>query len=152
MTTTTETLTAEQTRTAYIAGLRQLAEVLETSPEVPLPYEGTLSPMSFHFLNGEDARAEMAAAARALPTVWSKNVWSAGTTNYFDLNGSLHGLTIHLSAYRDAVCERIVTGTREVTTDEPDPAALAAVPTVTVTRTVEDVQWVCAPILAGGAR
>jgi hypothetical protein len=48
---------------------------------------------------------------------------------------------------RNEVCEKVVTGTREVTKEVPDPEALAAVPKVTVTETVEDVEWRCHPIL-----
>lgn len=55
---------------------------------------------------------------------------------------------LHVYVGRDEVCERIVTGTREVTEEVPDPEALAAVPKVTVTKTVEDVEWRCHPILA----
>lgn len=51
---------------------------------------------------------------------------------------------------RVEVCDRVVTGVREVVEEVPDPEALAAVPTVSVTKTVEDVSWVCRPILAGG--
>jgi hypothetical protein len=45
-----------------------------------------------------------------------------------------------------------VVGTREVTEEVPDPEALAAVPKVTVTRTVEDVRWECRPLLAEAQR
>jgi hypothetical protein len=41
-----------------------------------------------------------------------------------------------------------VTGTREVTEQVPDPEALAAVPTTTVTRTEDVTEWVCRPLLA----
>jgi hypothetical protein len=60
----------------------------------------------------------------------------------------VHGLKVKVTTYRDAVCERVVTGTREVTREVRDPDALAAVPTTTVTETVEDVEWVCAPLTA----
>lgn len=61
----------------------------------------------------------------------------------------LHFGPVYLSVYapRGEVCERVVVGTREVTEEVPDPDALAAVPRVTVTKTVEDVQWVCKPLL-----
>jgi hypothetical protein len=41
-----------------------------------------------------------------------------------------------------------VTGTYEVTEEVPDPDA--DVPMVTVTRTVENVEWDCHPVLAAG--
>jgi heme-binding NEAT domain protein len=52
-----------------------------------------------------------------------------------------------VSVDREEICERIVTGTREVTVEVPDPEQLAAVPTVSVTKTVEDVEWICRPLL-----
>lgn len=56
--------------------------------------------------------------------------------------------SLHVYVARDKVCERIVTGTREVTEEVPDPEALKAVPKVAVTKTVEDVEWRCMPLLA----
>ncbi len=55
---------------------------------------------------------------------------------------------MNLSAFRDDVCERIVTGTHQVTETGKDPEALAAVPEIEVTKTVEDVEWRCGSILA----
>lgn len=134
----------EQKRADYIAGLRLLADALERSPEVPLPYEGASTDMTFHFLSGDDPKAAMAACARPLPTSFTKNA----DGKYFDLHGKLAGLRVNLTAFREEVCERIVTGTRQVEVEEPDPEALAAVPKVTKTVTVEDVEWRCHPILA----
>ncbi|HET6291734.1 MAG TPA: hypothetical protein VFG33_00115, partial [Kribbella sp.] len=55
-------------------------------------------------------------------------------------------IEVHVGAYRDQVCERVVTGTREVTKTVPDPSVV--VPDVEVTETVEDVEWICGPLLA----
>jgi hypothetical protein len=128
--TTTDSTT--DPRAAYTAGLRQLADILDAHPEVPLPYEGRVSPISFafHGYEVEDHAGELAAAARILIT------------------GSLQGLRIECWAMREQVCERVVTGIREVTREVPDPEALAAVPTKVVTETVEDVRWECRPLLA----
>lgn len=49
---------------------------------------------------------------------------------------------------RNEVCERVVVGTREVTEEAPDPAAVAALPTTTVTRVEEIVEWRCGSLLA----
>jgi hypothetical protein len=135
-------------RNAYISGLRKLADALETHPEVPLPYEGETTELTLFFFAGDDPKAEMAAAARALPTSFRKEA----DGKYFDLKGHLDGVQIRLCAMREQVCERVVTGTREEVVEEPDPdalaEALAAVPTVTKTVTVEDVEWRCSPVLA----
>jgi len=138
-------------RAAHIAGLRALADKLETCPEVPLPFDGRTEPVTFHFLADGDPGAAMAAAARALGGRWKKSTrdyGDAGGGAYLDLTGALHGLKIKLTAYRDAVCQRIVTGTREVTERAQDPGLLAAVPFTDVTKTVDTVSWVCSPIMA----
>lgn len=133
-------------RQRYIDGLLMLADVLKNHPEVPLPVG---SPITISFLSGGDARDRMAAAARAFPIKWEKNFWdSQSGTSYFDLEGKLAGLQVEMRAYRDAVCERVVTGTREVTEKVKDPDRLAEVPEIEVTRTVEDVTWECGSLLA----
>jgi hypothetical protein len=133
-------------RAGYIAGLRLLADALEQHPDADLPADGTSLPLSITFW-GEDARERMAAAARAIPCTWTKQVRDSEYRSYFDLSGNLAGLKISLTAYRDAVCERVVTGTHEETKTVPDPEALAAVPQVTVTNVVEHVTWECHSIL-----
>ena len=145
-------MTTEDPRAAYVQGLLMLASLLEEHEELPLPYEGSASDMTFHFLGGGDPRAAMAAAARALPVTWRKDALDGDGASYFELRASLAGLRIKLTAYRDAVCTRVVTGTREVTEEVPDPDMLAAVPRVEITRTVEDVSWDCEPLMTAGGR
>ena len=138
-------------RAAHIKGLRALADKLEAHPEVPLPFDGRLNAVAFHFLAGDDPAAALAAAARALGGRWKKTTRDYGEMGggaYLDLTGTLHGLKIMLTAARDAVCERVVTGSREVTERVPDPALLAAVPVIEVTKTVDTVSWVCSPVMA----
>lgn len=134
-------------RAAYISGLRKLAALLEANPDLPRPYDGSnsMSPISFYVLSHQgDERSTIAALARAFPGETKKSY----ETDYFRLDGMIDGLHVSAVAYRDAVCERRVVGTREVTEEVLDPAALAAVPRTTVTKTVEDIEWVCAPLLA----
>lgn len=137
-------------RARYAAGLRVLAGILENHPEVPLPFHGSVSPLTFHFLAGNGDRERMAAAARALPCKWAKGTRDYGELGgaYFDLSGDLAGLKVQLTAAREDVCERIVTGTRPVTELVKDPVLLDAVPLTEVTRQVEDVTWRCRPVLA----
>lgn len=139
-------------RSAYTAGLRQLADILDAHPEVPLPYEGAAIPISFYFLSGDDPKTTLAAAARAMPCRLDKEAISAGGADYFDLNGKLAGLRIKMTAFRKDVCERVVVATREEIVEEPDPEAVAALPKVTRTVKVEDVRWECTPLLNGDAR
>ena len=132
-------------RDAYIAGMRQLMDILEANPGLPLPFEGRSSAMTFHFLNAEDPRAAMAAAARTLPCKWDKRVWSGSEDrNYFDLSGQIAGARVKLSAFRDAVCTRVVTGTEEREIEETvTPAVIRK-----VVKPVEVVEWQCGSLLA----
>lgn len=135
-------------RAKQIAGIRELADWLESHPEIPIPY--ALSGHSeygytlVHARHGEAQAAVIAAVARALPGKVTKDVYDHD--RMFDITGRLPGgIYVKAIADRDEVCERVVTGTREVTEEVPDPTA----PKLTVTRTVEDVEWVCGSILAG---
>ena len=100
-----------------------------------------------HFLRGTEERECLAATARALPCAWRKDVRGGEYAEYFDLYGEIGGLKIKLTAYRDTVCKRVVTGTREVTEVVKDPAKLAEVPEVEVTRTEEVIEWDCGTLL-----
>jgi hypothetical protein len=133
-------------RQGYIDGLRALATVLATCPEVPLPYDGDLSPMSFYFLGHNDRhRREMAAAARAIPCAWAKVAEEGDNPNAsMSLHGQLAGLRITLTAYRDVVCTRRVTGTEDREVEEEVTPAV----TRKVTKPVEIVEWDCGSLLA----
>lgn len=140
--------TGTDTRASYIEGLRALADVLEKHDEVPLPFDGHGNEITLHFLGGDNPRAAMAAAARAFPIQWTKKpVEHSDGTAYFYLKGTLHGVKLELVAFRDAVCERVVTGTEDREVEEViEPAK-----TRTVVKPVEVVEWVCHSILAPAA-
>lgn len=151
MTTAPETTT--DPRAEYIAGLRQLSDILEANPELALPLDGKLEgiPIAVYLTNdSEDPRADMAAWTRALPGTKSKTP-SGAEGEYFTIRtrlGGPNGLHFKVLANRGDVCERIVIGTREVTEEKPDPALLAELPLVTETRTEEIVEWRCSSILS----
>jgi hypothetical protein len=140
---------SERTRAEQIAGIYQLALWLEQNPDVPIPWDLTGNPgtdINIHASHGENERAVVAAVARALPGKVDKSVWGPDG-HYFGLKGKAPGgVGINVIAQRDEVCKRVVTGTREVKKTIPDP--MVTVPTIEVTETVEDVEWVCEPILA----
>jgi len=133
-------------RSEYIAGLRQLADLLEQhEDELPLPVNGRLSPIGFQFLLGDDPKGALAAAVRAIPVRLDKHAPDTSYHDtYYDLEGWLHGLRISLTAYRDAVCERVVVSADTVVI--PAKPAQPAEPERTVI--VEQVEWVCHPVLA----
>lgn len=129
------------TRARYIEGLRDVADLLESRPDLPLPLPETFSV----FCEDKETAAEW---VRAFPGPKDKSVNGDETHMIFgrqhDVFGP-HGFNVWIA--RGQVCERVVTGTREITETVPAPDA----PMVEVTRTVEDVEWVCAPLLAEAA-
>lgn len=142
-------MTNTDKRADYIKGLRALADLLETHDELPLPSTGHRDAFDWWLpWDVEDAKATMATIARLLPGEKKKTVGELGGSAWFTLAAQLHGLRIDVNASRENVCTRVVTGTREITEEIPDPDALAAVPTTTVTRTEEIIDWIYEPILA----
>lgn len=140
-------------RAAYTQGLREIADWLDAHPEVELPYlnsssTGSLVPTLTIMLGSwnDDQREQMATIGRAMGT-FDKHARPNG--DRFTIYRRFAGIVLAATADRDEVCERVVVATREVTEEVPDPEALAAVPLVSVTKTVEDVEWVCRPLLAG---
>ena len=130
-------------RTEYVAGLRALADLLERHPELQLP----ANEVHWHFLSGPNPKADLAQFARLIGGEIAKGTYGDDSSkygSYFELRGQLEGLNVSASAYRDSVCTRVVKGVREVTKTVPAPG----VPMVEVTETVEDVEWVCAPLLS----
>jgi len=55
-------------------------------------------------------------------------------------------LNSHLLTEVEQVCERVVTGTEVITREVPDPKVRVSM--VTVTETVETVEWICSPLLS----
>ena len=130
-------------RAAYTAGLRALADLLDAHPDLPLPVYGDLIPMTLGFYT-PDARERIAAAVRLFPGTKMKRA----DDDYFRIDVALHGLSVQLTALRHDVCERVVVGTTEVVVEEPDPDAVAALPKVMRTEVVEQVEWICSPLLS----
>lgn len=132
-------------RVEWLDSLRQIADWLAEHPEVPQPYHLIGSEL-YIYLHGGDSRTKLAAIARAFGNA-DKRV----DGSRFGVARRFGAITLIASAAREEVCERVVIGTREVTEDKPDPAAVAALPKVPVTTVVEDVRWVCPPSLLAAA-
>jgi len=133
----------DKKRVETIKGLRDFADFLEANPDASVPFSGLLA-MDF-----PQSKAEMATTAKGLGGHWEKTDRVDGQ---FQLKRNFGPwCEYRLSISREAVCERIVKGTREITLTEADPAALAeavaALPQIKRTETVEDVEWVCPPSL-----
>lgn len=121
-----------------------MASLLEQRPELMTPH-GDLTVVP---LGEQQSREQLAAWSRALPGRKDKQI----TEQFANLVGSLHGLKVKVIAYRDEVCEKVVTGVETVTRKVKDPEALKAVPEVEVTEEVEQVKWICRPMLADDER
>lgn len=138
----------ESERAAYTRGLREIADWYDAHPEVPMPYHtsvqtGKLEATFDIYLNGADQRARLSTIARAMG-----QFDKVPDGDLFRVVRRFGGIAVTAQAQRDEVCERIVVGTHEVTELVPDPEAVAALPTVAVTKVVEDVRWECRSILA----
>ena len=136
-------------RDTYTAGLRALADLLDNNPDVRLPdrmsRDFSWGVHGTHVPEGKAVPAALAALARTIiPGVRTKRADDA----YYRVTGKLLGLNLEVWGIRDQVCNKVVTGTETVTREIPDPDALAAVPTTTVTETIDTVEWICAPLLA----
>lgn len=112
-------------RAEYVKGLRALADILDAHPELPLPYDGNSTALDWIEVAADDGAGQ------------------------FYLTFQLHGLALRVITTRAQMCERVVTGRREVEIEELDPVALAALPKIKRTEVVEDVEWQCRPVLAG---
>lgn len=141
---------ATDTRAAYIAGLRRIADALEADPDVAMPFSGNAGGTPFYVFihEGSGSREQVAAWARLLDSGARKVYDDESNAFGFELHGQVAGVQVKVCAARDLVCTRRVVGTREVVEQVADPEALAAVPTVTVTRTEDVVEWDCSPLLA----
>jgi hypothetical protein len=124
--------TDPEARAAYAAGLRHLADVIESDPDCPYP-QGPLS----LFLH-QDNQAEIAARLRRSlgGGKWQKTEHGG----YLTLDGMCAGLPIDLWLDRAEVCERVVVGTETVVIP-----AVEAQPEREVERPV--IEWRCAPVL-----
>jgi hypothetical protein len=122
-------------------GLRRLADLLDANPD--------LSGCTYGFgglvVMPRD-RAGVAAWARAAMRSTGKAVKYQGGS-YAGVDITFGPVELHVRIEREEICERVVTGTREVTEEVPDPEALAALPLVEVTRTEEIVEWRCGSLL-----
>lgn len=136
-------LTDPEARSAYAAGLRHLADVIESDPDCPYPQ----GPINL-FIHSGDSQAEIAARLRRAlgGGKWEKKEAVGG--GYLTLDGMCVGVPIDLWLDRDAVCERVVVGTEEVTEVIPAVTEADLRPEQTITRTVEHVEWRCSPLLA----
>ena len=112
-------------RTAFVRGLRQMADFLEAHDDLPIPhYEQYLNVWVYK-------KEEMAELVKG------KGKWEKKAENTYMLFRKQFGpFCYDISIQRDKVCERVVVGTEVVPARPYQPE-----------RIVDKVEWKCAPIL-----
>jgi hypothetical protein len=132
----------------YTWGWAKLAQFLADNPDIAERATAYTERVLVYLAPGDDTVSRLADYARR-----GVRAGARVEKTYDDKYGNvlLRFGPVHLQVYslRDEVCERIVVGTREVVEEVQDPEALAAVPTITQTRTEDIVEWQCRPLLAG---
>ena len=133
-----------------VRGLRDLAVFIENNPDLADGFHNNLvtSGIKAHLDPfSDDKAAQLGRFAQAAARHGAK-VTKDIDDQWHNVILQLDGVKVEVLAYRNELCERIVTGTETVTKKVPDPEALAAIPTVEVTEEVETYKWVCKPLLA----
>lgn len=130
------------------ADLEKFAAFIRANPAAA----GFRPPTFVRYLLDDDTVTERMASLIRAGLRAGARVEKSVTDNWMNAALIFGGIKFEVYTDRDAVCERVVTGRREVVEEIPDPEALAAataaVPLVMVTRIEEDVTWKCRPLLA----
>ena len=120
--------TREEKRAAFVRGLREFAEFLETTPEAPLPVASSFNVYA-------DSANDFAKFGRTVGGYLEKHFLE----NWVYLTRRFGPIRYEINIERPKVCERRVVETRVI----PEM--------VIPEQTVEVVEWVCAePILKNG--
>lgn len=134
-------------------GLRALAAMVESNPHLAEWLKYALGHMMAPITRADDPRSLLADFTRATLATGGtveKYYSDDDSQTWAGIHAGFGPLSIQIYTLRGEVCERVVIGVKEVTKEVPDPTALAAVPKVTVTETVEQIEWRCTPLLAAG--
>lgn len=127
------------TASEYSAGLRDFADWVDANAEFLEGESFVLdNPLRFaiYALTAEEFARTVRMVGKAVKVPDDK---------WMNVQRRFGPVVVEVFTDRDIVCRKVVTATREVTREIPDPEA----PTVTVTETVEDYEWACdEPLLA----
>lgn len=147
------TSATQNTNADQAAALREAADFIAAHPDLPPAYVAHFGKGRAHMnyylhINGthdlEEQKADAAAIVRAAGGDWKKRPYNESEFRYTTQRGLLD---FDVQVKRDAVCERIVVGTEEVTI--PASEAVEALPERVEVREV--VEWRCLPLLADEA-
>lgn len=135
--------------------LRIVADLIEAHPDLPSPFITAYGfndqvEVKWYLHIDADVRGDLAgqkaAAVQLVTTLGGK--WDKGERDdVYALHQIRGGVRLLVEVNRAAVCERVVTGTREVTV----PAKPASDAEPERVETVEDVKWICSSLLAGAS-
>ncbi len=128
-------------------GLRAAAALVEELPELALSLQYSVRPLHIPVMHRDNPVHLLAAAARA-SLARGGTVSKSYDDKYGNVDVAFGPVQLQVYVNREQVCERVVTGVTKVTETVPDPALLAEVPLVEVTKEVEQVEWRCRPLLA----
>ena len=139
------------TITTVSEDLRAVADLIEAHPNLPVPYvtAGATRSADVHwFLHISEYSADLAGQKRTAAQIVSAlgGKWDKGENGgrYTLTQERPGGGTLYVTVNRAAVCERVVTGSHEVTM----PATPARDAEPERVETVEDVTWRCSSLLA----
>jgi len=140
--------------TTYTAGLRAVADLIDAHPGLPEPYtsvysSGNIDVQWYLQIKNPDLAWQKTTAAKIVSDIggkWNKRDLVEGRLDFEQTLDS--GVHLTLTVTRDAVCERAVVGTHEVTVPAT-PAIPKQAARPERTATVEDVKWICSSLLAG---
>ena len=129
------------THAEYATGLRELAAFIEAHEDIPVPL--SINCATFAHLPKDEQKSHAAHVAKELGYVYKETYG----TNLQLVHKFNELITYQVWYDRDALCERVVTGMRDV----PEQFLPAREETLVPAHTEEIVEWHCAPILAPSA-
>jgi hypothetical protein len=115
----------------FAASLRLIAAFYDEHPDMPVPYLGLDDELSIYIVNSQNPTATLAAVAKQ----FGRAQKTMGET-FFNVGRRFGAITLRAMAYREAVCERVVTGTRTVERPITETVGTEEV-------TEEVVEWRC---------
>jgi hypothetical protein len=130
-------------RARRIASMRDLADLLEANPDLPIGTSFYLRHSVYDGECGMDAKTRMRQIRRMYGGTFEKSWDNHETLPEFFLRGRFGEYDVQIATRRENVCERVVTATVEETVEEIDPAYLEQAPKIERVVTKEVVDWIC---------
>ena len=138
-------------REAHVAGLRELADVLERNPQIKSPFQhgATVYFYSYDYdaegMPQINSLEKMKEWRRAAGGTWNKE-WTeeaAYSSADFKLTRMFGGLKVTLTTPRENVCEKVVVETITETVMEYPAEAFVDIEKVAVEKKRDIIEWVC---------